>query len=109
MEAGRYDRLIQIQRYTVTKNAANEDEQTWGSHGTERAASRTPISDGERFRADEIGSQASVRFRTRWDEFSGDVNTKDRILCEGKTYEIIGTKEIGRRQEVEITAAVRGD
>jgi SPP1 family predicted phage head-tail adaptor len=72
-------------------------------------AKKTPISDGERFRANEIGSQANVRFLTRWDEFSGDVDTKDRIICEGKTYEIVGTKEIGRRKEVEITAAVRSD
>jgi len=109
MESGKYDRLITIERYTVSKNAMNEDVQTWAPLGPERAAAKIPISDGERFRADEVGSQATDRFRTRWDEFSGTVNTKDRLICEGKTYEIIGTKEIGRRKEVEITAATRSD
>lgn len=108
MEAGKYDRSIRIGKYSVTPNEVNEDVLTFNWLSS-RPASISPISDGERFRSDELGSQAAVRFRTRWDSSSSTINTKDKILCEEKEYEILGVKEIGRRKEVEITAVVRSD
>ena len=47
------------------------------------------------------------RFRIRSSEFSRGLAAKDRLICEGRTYAIIGIKEIGRKDGLEVTARVQ--
>lgn len=61
------------------------------------------VSDAERFAAGSTRAVITTRFQARWTAFTASIDTADRLECEGRVYEIIGVKEIGRRQLVEIT------
>jgi SPP1 family predicted phage head-tail adaptor len=107
--AGSLDRLVQFRRFTVSSGAFGATE-TWADHGVEHPASRRDISDGERWRAGEVQAQVTTRFIVRWSAFTSAITPKDRLVCEGRTYEIVGIKEgSGRRQWIEITCAARND
>ena len=67
------------------------------------------ISDTERLHGAEVGSTLTTRFVIRWSKTVTDFNTKDRLVCEGLEYGVVGVKELGRRQYLEITAAARSD
>lgn len=72
-------------------------------------ASKADISDGERWRAGQVQAHVTTRFRLRWSSVTAGLTAKDRVTCEGRTYDIVAVKEIGRREGVEITAAARTD
>lgn len=105
MEAGKLDRLVTLQRATVTTDAFGAEVQTWADRATV-SASAEPISDGERWRAAEVGATVTMRFQIRW---GIGVLVTDRLLYEGRAYEIVGVKELERRAGVEISAAARGE
>lgn len=108
MQAGRMDRRITIERFTVTKNAFNEDVEAWAPLVTVWA-SKEDIRDGERWAAAEVSAEITTRFRIRYSSQVADVNPKDRLLFDGREYNIVAVKEIGRREGLEITAAARAD
>jgi SPP1 family predicted phage head-tail adaptor len=107
--AGMLDRRVQFRRATLVDEGSGMAEQ-WADHGSPRWASRTDISDGERWRAGEVQAHVTTRFVIRWSAFSAGLTAKDRLVCEGLEYDISGIKEIGsRRTFLEITAAARAD
>jgi SPP1 family predicted phage head-tail adaptor len=106
--AGDLDRRIQFRRATVSAGALGAVE-TWADHGAPVWASKKDLSDGERWRASEVQAHVTTRFVIRSSEFSRDLTPKDRLICEGREYDITGIKEIGRRDMLEITAAARAD
>lgn len=108
LDAGALDRRIRLERFTETRDEFNEPVKAWATLAT-RSASYEPLSDGEKFSASETAANASARFRIRWSEAVRDLNPKDRLVFEGDTWEIVRTKEIGRREGIEITAANRPD
>ena len=109
MTAGQLDRQIQFQRFTLTDDGFGSVE-AWADHGTLEWASKTDISDGEKWRAQEVSASISTRFMVRYSAFTRDITPKDRLTCEGFSYDISGIKEIdGRRRWLEITAAARPD
>jgi head-tail adaptor len=77
----------------------------YAPHGMPVWASKTPVSDGERFRADTVMRDMTDRFVVRWSEFTAGITGSDRLECEGVVYGIAGRKEIGRREGIEITAS----
>jgi len=108
MIAGPLDRRVTLRRAAETTNDLNEKVQTWADLVTVWG-SKTDVSDGERVRAQAIGSSITTRFQVRWSSITETVTPKDRVVCEGREYEITGVKEIGRRVGVEITATARTD
>lgn len=106
--AGALDRRVQFRRATLTDDGFGMVE-TWADHGSLIPASRADVSDGERWRAGEVGASITTRFVIRSSEFSRAITAKDRLICEGREYDISGIKEIGRRDRLEITAAARAD
>jgi len=109
MGAGRLDRFIQIQRYTEVDDGFGLSK-VWADHGAPIHAEKTDVSDGERWRASEVSASITTRFVVRYSTFTADISPKDRLTCEGETYEIVGKKEgKGRRRWLEITAAARSD
>lgn len=109
MAAGSLDRLVQFQRY------AEEDDgfgmvEFWTDYGAPVWASKEDISDGERWRAHEVAASITARFVVRWSDFTAGITPKDRLVCEGVSYDISGKKEgKGRRQWIEFTCAARND
>lgn len=114
INASKLDRQITIQRATETRDTFHNLVQgPWNNLITVRAA-KQEISDGEKVRAQkvraqEMGADITMRFQVRWNRTIATVNAKDRLLFEGKLFEILGVKEIGRREGREITATTRID
>lgn len=108
MKAGDLDRRISIERYSTTYNDDNEPTEGWAEVG-KRWASKKDVSDGEKVRAAEVGATVTTRFQLRWDSLTKTLTASDRIVCDGMTYDIAGTKELGRREGVEITASRPND
>ena len=108
MDAGRLDRRIALRRATVTANAFNEPVETWATLATVWC-SVVPVSDGERLRAGETLAAKQSRFTIRYSATVAAVDPRDRLLYEAREYDILGVKELGRREMLEITAAARAE
>lgn len=50
-----------------------------------------------------------LKLRMRWNVHTRDLTPKDRLFCEGRTYDIAGVIEIRRREGVEALGAARID
>lgn len=105
MKAGDLDRRITVERASVATDNYGGETRTWAALGTVWAQV-LPISDGERWRAGEVAAHVTTRFRIRW---GLGVTVRDRIVYEGRAYDIAGVKEIGRREGQEITASARAE
>jgi SPP1 family predicted phage head-tail adaptor len=106
MIAGKLDRRIVIERATTTTNNFGEEVATWAPL-VEVWAHVIDVSDGERWRAAEVAATVTTRFQVRWNDTTKTIGPKDRVLYEGRAYDISHTKEIQRRVGVEITASAR--
>ena len=109
MAAGPLDRKIQFQRFTTVDDGFRQQE-VWADHGCAIRCGKRDASDAERWRADEVQASITTRFKVRWSAFTQDLTPADRLIFEGKTYDISGVKEVGhRRRWIEITASARND
>lgn len=55
----------------------------------------------EKFAASQIYEERTVTFRTR---FIADIEATDKLICESRTYDVLGWREIGLRRGLEISA-----
>lgn len=108
MRAGALDRRIVIERATTTPDEFNASGETWAALATVWA-SKSDVKDGERMRAGAVSSEITTRFQVRYSTTLADVGPKDRVRFDGRTYDIVAVKEIGRNEGLEITAAARND
>lgn len=106
-----FDRRIQLQRAGVETNAANEDVPVWAPLGPARWAEETPLSDGERIRAQGVGAAVTTRWRVRWCQVLADLSPADQLVEVPRgpdapvVHGITGVKKAGgRRQFLEITS-----
>ena len=99
--AGDLDRRITVQRSVLVDNGYEEKPQ-WADLTT-LWASHTAVSDGEKWAAGAVRTQITARFRVR---YRPDITTKDRVSYDGRAYDIVAVKEIGRRQFTEITGGL---
>lgn len=105
----RLDRKIRFRRFVEVDDGFTKSRE-WTDHGDPEFARKVDISDGERARSNEDAAVITSRFVVRWSGFAADIDPRDRLVCEGLTYDIVGVKEReGRRQWLEITAAARID
>lgn len=110
---GSMDRRVQFLRAAEVDDGFGVVE-SWelpaALHGSPVWANKRDLSDGERWRAGEVQAHVSTRFTVRYSPFTAAITPKDRLVCEGVTYEIAGRKEgPGRRQWIELTCAARTD
>lgn len=108
MDSTKLDRRVTLQRASYAQNDLGEMVPTWATLATVWA-SRRDVSDGERVAAAEVSAIISTRFQIRYDTAWADLNPKDRLSHEGRIYEIVAVKMLGRRDGLEITAAARAD
>lgn len=109
MIAARLDRRVQFRRSALSDDGFTSGAEAWADHGGTISAQRNDISDGERWRAGEVGASITARFTVRSSGFTRAITPKDRLICDGREYDIVGIKEIGRNRFLEITAAARAD
>lgn len=108
MKAGALDSRITIQRATMVENSVGELVPTWSTIAT-LPASKVDIPDGERWRAAEVSATVTTRFQIRWNAITATLSPKDRIVCDGRTYDVHHVKELGRRVGLEVTASARAE
>lgn len=110
MESPRLDRRLTLQRFTSTQDpGSGENVETWSDLATVWANYK-PVSDGEKMQAGEVSATLSARFTIRYDSAWSDLSALDRVVFEGRTFDVWGCKEVGvRRQFLEITAAARSE
>jgi SPP1 family predicted phage head-tail adaptor len=106
--AGSLDRRITIQRVTTAPNEFNEPIETWRDLVTV-FASKQDISDAERWSAGAIGAEITTRFQIRYSSQLAALDNRDRVIFDGRVFDIAGVKEIGRRKGLEITAAAKSE
>ena len=108
MDAGSLDRRITIKRASATVDAFNEPAGSWATLATVWAGMK-PVNDAERTRAGETLAQMQIRFTIRWSSVMATVDPRDRLMFDGRTFDINGAKEIARREYLEITATARAE
>jgi len=119
MRAGRLDRRIDLQRFTVTQLASGEPVETWANIASGLAASYGPTRGDERFQDPQYSATEQVEFRVRWSERLADLNPKDRIIypallgedtiTAGRVYDILAVHELGRREGLRIMTVRKAD
>ena len=108
MTAGALDRRIQFRRLTRSDDGYGQAE-TWADYGTPIFASKTDVRDSEKVAAGQVSATTMSRFLVRWSSFTAGLTAKDRLVCEGREFGLIGVKDIGRRQWRELTAVAESD
>lgn len=99
MRAGSLDRTITIQHATtIGPDDYGTVTEGWADAGTFRAAIITQSTE-EFLRASGEASEAVIVFRTR---FLSGITNASRIVFEGRSYDVKETKEIGRREGLEL-------
>lgn len=109
MIAGPLDRRIVIERWDDTGTDAFGETVVRWLHVATVWANVEDIRDSERYRAQQVGSDVTTRFRVRWRFSIEQLNPKDRIIAGGRHFNVTAVKQIGRREGLEITAAARSD
>jgi SPP1 family predicted phage head-tail adaptor len=108
MQSGPLDRRIVIERAALTSNAFGEGVPTWGALA-EVWAHKQDVSDKERQQSAEVAAEITTRFKIRWSPDVATVNPKDRVVFDGRVYNLSAVKEIGRREGLELSATARVD
>lgn len=102
------NRVIELQRVTIERNGFGEGVETWATLAT-RKAQRSDVSAAESFRAQEVGAQLTTRFTIRYSGELATLNPRDRLLFDGRTYQITGVREKQRRRWLEVDCVARDD
>lgn len=105
MRAGKLDRRITFQEKSVTRSARGEPVETWVDVATVWAQSR-PNRGTERFATMQNVGKAVITLALRWRD---DVTILNRISFDGKLWDILDVREIGRRVGLEIDCTARAD
>lgn len=103
MIVGRLDRRITIEQPTASQDAYGEPVESWGALATVWAQVQ-PLRGEERFEAQQVGAERTVRFRIR---YRSDVTEQMRVVYDGDVYDITAVLELGRREGLEILAVAQ--
>lgn len=103
MRAGKLDRRLTIRRYTASTDNFGGEAKTWGDVATVWAQQR-PIRGDERFSVQQVAGRKVQTFHIR---YYGSLTTADRVLYEGREYNVTDVRELGRREVTEFDATAR--
>jgi head-tail adaptor len=121
MRAGNLDRLITIQRKTVTQSPSGAPVETWADRAHRIFAGYRPLRGEERFTAAQEVAKEQVEFIVRNSPALADLSPLDRILypapaaadvqspAAGTVFDILAAPEMGRDRGIRIAAERRTD
>lgn len=121
----RYDRIVTIQRATLTESTSGQEISTWADIAFRTFAGQAATPGSERYsNAQEVAEQ-EVTFTIRFHAIpsaSRPLTTKDRLIypshdvaantqapAVGRVYDILGVEEVGREHDLRIRCARRTD
>jgi SPP1 family predicted phage head-tail adaptor len=103
IEIGNFDRQITIETLSLNSvDAIGAPVETW-SKVVQCWSKVVPMSGTEALRLDRQVSTETSRFFIR---YRTGITVKDRISYAGKYWDILNIRELGRREQLEITAEV---
>jgi len=105
MRAGALDRRIEIQRAEVVQDEYGQPIETWVTVA-DCAAEVRPLKGIERFTAEQLAAHVDTRFRIRW---LPDITPQNRIVFDGRAYDVQAVLELGRRDGLELLARARAE
>lgn len=105
MRAGELDRTIALQSVSTVADSFGELLETWTTFASP-AARVVPNRGNERFAAQQVVGHAVVTFRIR---YRTDLSVLNRIVYDGKQWDIHDVREVGRREGLEIDATARSE
>lgn len=109
MDSKKLDRRIRLERATVTQDpGSGEEVKAWATLATV-SASRRRASARETLAAAEVSGEVSDVFEIRYDSAWADLDVRDRLVFEDRTYNIASVDEIGRREGLRIGASARAE
>lgn len=109
LDAGKLDRRIVIIAPNPARSGPlNEMQDNPAPLATVWASKRTP-SARERIQAGERGAEADAVFEIRFSNTVRVVDPTYQITHDGKTYEILGALEIGRREGIQLLCVGRNE
>lgn len=105
--AGHLDRRVTLATVAATNTGTGytETATTLGKVW----ASRKDVSDAEKAAAGTVEGTVRARFIVRSSSLTRGLKPKDRLTEGGLVFEIVGVKQVGRRDMLEITAEARLD
>lgn len=110
MISGPRNRRIKIERRTYTLDAFGGEVVTWVEVENGWWASSQPAKDSEVFRNSEATATITHRFQMLWSATAWtQIDPTCRITFDGKIYDIVAVKEIGRRDGIELSATARAE
>ncbi|OJY34643.1 MAG: hypothetical protein BGP11_08485 [Rhodobacterales bacterium 65-51] len=107
MQAGLLDRRVSLSVVTSANTGTGYVETV--AHLADVWASRKDVSDSEKAAAGSVEGVLRSRFMVRWSSVTSSLKPKDALTEGGLTFRIVGIKEVGRRDMIEITAEARLD
>ena len=108
MKAGDFDRRVQVMRSGLLDDGYQTSAGEFLRHGTPIAASRRDVSDGEKLASGTLIATLDTRFRVRSSTFTRGILPSDRLVCDGRTFAIVGIKELeGRFAIIELTCTAQ--
>ena len=108
MRAGKLDREITLERYSLTYNEDNEPIEGWSVLATVSASWRR-ASATETLASAQISATATDVFECRYSDELSELTSIDRLTYDGHTYNIASVSEVGRRRALLIEATRQAD
>jgi len=109
MDANRLNHVVRFLVRAADVDTGLGSEPAFAAEGPVVWADRRDVTDVERWRASEIAAEVGTRFTVRWSPYTASITPRDRLVCEGRIYEITGLREVGRREWIEFGAVRRID
>lgn len=101
------DQLVTFQRASESSNSLGEPVQTWADI-CDAMAAVAGIRGTERFSALQVRAEVDHRFWTDWRPDLADLSPKDRIVHNGRAFDIASVVNIDERNmDLEIVARLR--
>lgn len=105
--AGKLDQRVTLQRATTTTNGLGEEIPSWADLDTVWASWRHATA-RETLAAAELSAVVSDVFEVRRSSTISDLGPKDRIVWDGRTYDIVEVTPLAR-YGLRIGAVARGE
>jgi SPP1 family predicted phage head-tail adaptor len=105
VKAGALDSRATIRAKTLTPDASGQSIESWTDVETVWAE-KTDLRGREFFSAQAINAEIETRFRLRW---RTGLTPENRLVCDGRDYEILSVAEIGRREGLELMCKARAE
>lgn len=106
MRIGALNRRVQLCRRDVQRDPeGGEDVGVWKPYGS-CAAGVTVVGGREGLEERQTVARTDRVFRVRWRR---DVTVEDRIVYEGKAYDIVDVREVGNREGLDLVASARAE